>query len=79
MCVIISFKNKTEALDAQANQLLYCGKGGQAADSELDFCVAKINYFVSYDLMQSASLRASYDVMYLCDRHIGSLILSWMF
>ena len=79
MWVIISFTNKTKALDAQANQLLYCGKGGEAADSELDFCVAKINYFVSYDLMQSASLRASYYFMYLFDRHIGSLILSRMF
>ena len=79
MWVIIPFANKTEALDAQANQLLCCDKGGVAADSNLDFCVVKINYFVFYDIIKSASLRASYDVMYLCDRHIGSLILFWMF
>ena len=51
MWVIISFTNKTEALDAQANQLLYCGKGGVAEDSDLDFRVVKINYFVFYDIM----------------------------
>ena len=51
MWVIISFTNKTEALDAQANLLLYCDKRRVAADSDLDFCVVKINYFVFYDVM----------------------------
>ena len=51
MWVIISFTNKTEAVDAQANQLLYCGKGEVAADADLDFCVVKINYFLLYDIM----------------------------
>ena len=45
------FTNKTEALDAQANLLLYCGKGRVAADSDLDFSVVKINYFSFYDIM----------------------------
>ena len=51
MWVIISFTDKTEALDTQANLLLYCGKGGVAVDSDLDFCVVKINYLVLYSIM----------------------------
>ena len=43
--------HKTESLDAQANLLLYCGKRGVAVDSDLDFCVVKINHFVFYDIM----------------------------
>ena len=78
MWVIISFADTTEALDAQAYLLLYCGKGRVAADVDLDFCVVKINYFAFYDLMWPASLRALYDAIYLSDHHSGSLILSWM-
>ena len=51
MWVIISITNKTEVLDAQANQLLYCGKGGVVVDSDLDFFVVKINYFVFYNII----------------------------
>ena len=51
MWVIISFADTTEALDAQAYLLLYCGKGRVAADSDLDFRVVKNYYFVLYDIM----------------------------
>ena len=51
MRVMIYYTNKTEALDAQANLLLYCGKGRVAVDSDLDFFFFKINYFVFYETM----------------------------
>ena len=51
MWVIIPFTDNTETLDAQANLFVYCSKGEMAVDSDLAFCVAKINYFVFYGIM----------------------------